>query len=488
MIKNDSSSIERYQKILGQISDPEIEWIGFREVHEITSLYYVRDGRPDANDRNETRGVMVEVLVKGQFAYVATARTDEKSIHQAIQEAKIQALRAAKFSLYSFTTATRPKIQAHYHSQAIQEFKHISKPGLYAELVQICEKLKTSENIVKTAAFVQTVEMETHFVSSNGSKGSQKFSLITTDFEATAQNGSIIQTRSDGGLRAKSYQGGMEYFYTDDLWERVEKVSSQALDLAFNSVECPNESMDLILAPDQMMLQIHESIGHPLEIDRILGDERNYAGWSFVNLDDFGKLKYGSKQMNVVFDPTRENEFASYAFDDVGAKATKEYLIKDGLLLKGLGGLESQLRTQKVGVANMRACSWNRAPIDRMANLNLEVGAHSLDEMISGVERGIMMESNRSWSIDDFRNKFQFGCEYGRLIENGKLTQVVRNPNYRGITVSFWNALSKVGNASTFKTYGTPYCGKGEPNQVIRVGHASPSCLFDKIEVFGGAE
>ena len=235
-----------------------------------------------------------------------------------------------------------------------------------------------------------------------------------------------------------------------------------------------------------MMLQIHESIGHALEVDRILGDERNYAGWSFVNLEDFGNLKYGSDLMNVTFDPTLDSEFASYGFDDGGLKATKEYLIKDGLLVRGLGGKESQIRSKLDGVANFRSSSWNRAPIDRMANINLEPGNSTFDDLVKSIEYGVYVESNKSWSIDDYRNKFQFGCEYGRLIENGKLTKVVKNPNYRGVSTPFWNSLKGVGDDSTFGIYGTPNCGKGEPNQVIRVGHASPVCLFDKVQVFGG--
>jgi predicted Zn-dependent protease len=476
-----------YQKILGQVSDRDIEWLGFREVHEITSIYNVRDQKPDSNDRDDTKGLMVEVLANGQFGYAATARLDEKSIHEAIQAAKVQALRAAKFAVHRFTPNERPKVEAKYRSQSARPLSGLSTGELFGELIKITEKLKVSDKIVKTEAFVQTVEMEMKFVSSNGSNAEQSFSLITSDFQATAQNGNIVQMRSDGGLRGKSFQGGLEHFYSDDLWARVDQVSSQAIELAFDSIECPNETMDLILTPDQMMLQIHESIGHPLEMDRILGDERNYAGWSFVNFEDFGKLQYGSKLMNVSFDPTLSHEYASYHFDDVGSIAHKEYLIQNGVLKRGLGGSESQLRAQKPGVSNMRASSWNRAPIDRMANINLDFGDSSLDDMVGGVKRGVYMESNRSWSIDDFRNKFQFGCEYGKLIENGKFTKTVRNPNYRGITVPFWNHLAKVGNEATFKAYGTPYCGKGEPNQIIRVGHASPICLFEQIEVFGGA-
>jgi predicted Zn-dependent protease len=278
----------------------------------------------------------------------------------------------------------------------------------------------------------------------------------------------------------------VQWFNESELIAMCNNIGEQAVELLY-AEECPTEKTSLVLAPDQMILQVHESIGHPLEVDRILGDERNYAGWSFVRLDDFGKLKYGSDIMNISFDPTIENELASYGFDDSGKKAEKEFIIKDGILLRGLGGTESEDRSGVKGVANFRACSWNRAPIDRMANLNLEPGDSTFDEIISSVERGVYMESNRSWSIDDYRNKFQFGCEYAKLIENGKFTKTLRNPNYRGISSSFWNNLKRVGDSSTFQVYGTPNCGKGEPNQVIRVGHASPVCLFHNVAIFGGA-
>ena len=149
--------------------------------------------------------------------------------------------------------------------------------------------------------------------------------------------------------------------------------------------------------------------------------------------------------------------------------------------------MESQVRSGVPGVANFRASSWNRAPIDRMANLNLEPGDSSYDDIIASIESGVYMATNRSWSIDDYRNKFQFGCEYGKRIENGKLTKTLKNPNYRGISNPFWKSLKMVGNQDTFEMYGTPYCGKGEPNQSIRVGHASPICLFENVEIFGGA-
>ena len=236
-----------------------------------------------------------------------------------------------------------------------------------------------------------------------------------------------------------------------------------------------------------MVLQIHESIGHPLELDRILGDERNYAGTSFVTPDMFGTYRYGSNLLNITFNPAESGEATSYAFDDDGQRATNEFLIKDGVLVRPLGSATSQHRANLDGVANARACAWNRPTIDRMANLNLEPGASKFEDLIAGVERGVYVETNFSWSIDDSRNKFQFGCEWGQLIEDGRLTKVVRNPNYRGISSGFWRSLKGVGDRASYVVGGASQCGKGEPNQAVRVGHATPPCLFADVDVFGGA-
>ncbi|NJL45499.1 MAG: TldD/PmbA family protein, partial [Leptolyngbyaceae cyanobacterium SM2_3_12] len=249
----------------------------------------------------------------------------------------------------------------------------------------------------------------------------------------------------------------------------------------------PEITTTLVLAPDQMMLQIHESIGHPLELDRILGMSVTTPGAACVKPDDFGQLAYGSELMNVTFDPTIAHEFASYGFDDTGVVAQKEFLIRNGRLERGLGSQESQARLGVPGVACARVTSWDRPPIDRMANINLEPGDTSFAAMIAGIEDGVYMEANRSWSIDDQRYKFQFGCEYAKRIRNGALAETLRNPNYRATTPEFWHRLVQVGDRTSWQTLGTPYCGKGEPNQVIRVGHGAPVCAFNDIEVFGGA-
>ena len=472
------------KKAINSINVPA-DWIGIRAVKETSSNNFFRDGLPQSNGKYSTVGAMLEVLVNGCLGYGATNSLELDSLQAAAEIAYKQALAASEWWIHPFEKMSeRPAVVGEYISPSVDNLKDLNTREVNDLLVRVCKTLKVDEKIVQTTASSTITHKETWFVSSNGSEIYQKFLLFTTHFGATAQDGLMVQQRTNNGWSAHCYQGVLD-LQEEGLWYRVQQIGEQAVEL-LTAEECPDTRTNLVLAPDQMMLQIHESVGHPLEIDRILGDERNYAGGSFVNKDDFGKLGYGSPQMNITFDPTVKGEFASYGFDDTGAVATREYLIKEGVLQRGLGSLESQARSGVNGVACARACSWNRPPIDRMANLNLEPGEASFEEIIGGIERGVYMESNRSWSIDDRRYKFQFGCEYGKLIENGKLTKTLRNPNYRATTPEFWQSLIKVGNTSTWQMYGTPYCGKGEPNQAISVGHASPVCLFKNVEVFGG--
>ncbi|MEA5507057.1 TldD/PmbA family protein [Halotia wernerae UHCC 0503] len=465
--------------------DIPADWIGIRAVKENANNRYVRDGLPQANGKISTVGAMLEVLVNGCLGYAATNSLELPSLQAAAQTAYKQALAASEWWIYPFCENERPKVIGEYNSPFLEPLDALSPGEINDLLVQVCKMLKVSDKIVQTTASANTTERETWFVSSNGSEVYQKIISLGTHYGVIAQDAGIVQQRTNNGSQANCYQGGWELLNLENLWHRVQQIGEQAIEL-LTAQECPNTRTKLVLAPDQMMLQIHESVGHPLEIDRILGDERNYAGGSFVNKTDFGKLAYGSPLMNITFDPTVSGEFASYAFDDTGAVATKEYVIKAGVLHRGLGSLESQARADVPGVACARACSWNRPAIDRMANLNLEPGNATFTEIIADIEHGVYMESNRSWSIDDRRYKFQFGCEYAQLIENGKLTKTLRNPNYRATTPEFWHSLIQVGDASNWQMYGTPYCGKGEPNQAICVGHGSPVCVFADVEVFGG--
>lgn len=467
--------------------DLPADWVGIRAMGENRRQRSQRDGNPESNRRSQHQGAMVEVLVDGQIGYAAINALTVKDLRQAAQSALAQAKAAAPWRIHSFSPTIRPTMQGHYVSTVTQPIEHLDSRAVHDLLTRVCQRLKVSDQIVQARASVLTQGIDTWLVSTSGTDVHQQFSLLVVDFGATAQDGTNVQTRTYNGPQARCYQGGWEHLeQSDDFWGTVHRIGEQAVEL-LSADECPDTAMTLVLAPDQMLLQIHESIGHPLELDRILGDERNYAGGSFIRPEDFGTRQYGSKQLNVTFDPTIHQEFASYGFDDTGVLAERQYLIKEGVLLRGLGSSESQDRLGIPGVACARAAAWDRPPIDRMANLNIEPGDRTFDELIATVEDGIYMEANRSWSIDDQRFKFQFGCEYAKRIRQGQLAETLCNPNYRSTTPQFWHSLAQVGDRSTWQVFGTPYCGKGEPNQIVRVGHGSPVCAFNNIEVFGGA-
>ena len=474
------------EKSLRSIRCPQAEWIGLREVFNQTTACRVENEEPLSNQFSIEHGFVVEVLKDGNFAWAAT--TDKSSLQNCADRALALTQRDEKYKIHSFSLQHRPPHQGRYRSK--DHFQSTARSVSLSEindfLIRSCRAMNVSNKIERTRASAKLVESHNRFVSTSGADIEQIFSFLASGQSATAVSRGNVQTRSRNGHEGNVLQERWEHLLDDSsLMEEFKRVGEEAVEL-LSAAECPDETLDLILMPGQMLLQIHESIGHPLEIDRILGDERNYAGSSFVTLEDFGRLRYGPKSLNVTFDPSVPRQYASYAYDDNGCLATREYLIKDGILLRGLGGIESQSRSEVPGVANARASSWNRPPIDRMANINVEPGQSSLDDMIASVERGLLMDSNQSWSIDDYRRKFQFGCEYAKMIEGGKLTHTLRNPNYRGITLPFWHGLKRVGNQDTVMAYGSSYCGKGEPNQAIRVGHSSPACLFEKVEVFGG--
>ncbi|UTW06271.1 TldD/PmbA family protein [Pseudomonas benzenivorans] len=429
-------------------------------------------------------GAMLSVRIAGVEAYAATSDLSRQGLQAALDGAAQLARRIAAQALLDQGALEPSSARGDYRSPGFdQPFPALAE--CYQLLAAESAAVPADPRLVNWRVGLHISEVEQLYLNTAGAELHSAQRFVYPHLSVTAYDGHDSQTRNLGGAHL-GQQGGAELISRLGLIGAAPQVADQALQLLL-APNTPSGPRDLLLMPDQMILQLHESIGHPLELDRILGDERNFAGTSFVKTEDFGRLQYGSTLLNVTFDPQVPEELASYAFDDDGQPASKHYLIRDGLLLRPLGGALSQLRSGLPGVANSRASSWNRPPIDRMANLNIEPGGHSLDQLIGGIEHGILMASNRSWSIDDARNKFQFGCEWGQLIEHGELRGVVKNPNYRGVSSQFWGALSAVGDASTVEVLGTPHCGKGEPNQVVRVGHATPACVFAAVDVFGGA-
>lgn len=437
-------------------------------------------------------GAMVTVVTQGGLGYAATDDLSRPGLRAAGRRAREWALLHARHGLFDASLYPRASLQADYASPVLEPWGDTALPDKLTLLRQASDGLSIDPAILDWSAWLGWDGIDQLLVSSDGARVLQHLEIVHSGLAAVANAGGQTQRRHGGGADWPR-QGGMESLAALGFVEQAPRVAEEALAL-LEASECPTETLDLVLMPSQMTLQIHESIGHPLELDRILGDERNYAGTSFVTPEMFGRYRYGSELLNVTFDPRVPGQLASAMADDEGTLAEPEVLIRDGVLQRPLGGALSQARAELPGTANARASGWDRPPIDRMGNINLEPapvngpaqGRASLAELIAGVERGVLMETNRSWSIDDSRNKFQFGCELGRLIVDGEPRALVRNPGYRGKSADFWRSLDGVGAPDTVEVRGLCNCGKGEPNQAIYVGHASPPCRFRGIAVFGG--
>jgi predicted Zn-dependent protease len=463
---------------------PAVDFWSLRLVRDETETLHVREGVVQPPSLTRSRGVHISFIDDDAMAYAATSALTREGLQAACEQAQQWLEASRRHVLIGAGRVPRPERSGSYATKVHTPWEAWGLAEKLELLQDINHELKIDAAIVDWRANLTRRQTDMTLVTSDGVQIDQQFHYLIPGYAAVANQGAQTQMRTGGGW-GSALQGGLEQLAAFRFPDSARQVAEEAIALV-DAPECPDTTAAVLLMPSQMMLQIHESIGHPLELDRILGDERNYAGTSFVTLDMFGGYRYGSELLNVTFDPGVAQEMASYGFDDDGTPAERSHLIRDGLLLRPLGGTLSQVRAGLAGVANARACDWNRPAIDRMANLNLEPGTSRFDELVRSIEYGVLMDTNRSWSIDDSRNKFQFGCELGRLIENGELKGLVRNPNYRGISATFWRNLAAVGDASTFEVWGTPYCGKGEPNQMIHVGHASPACVFRDVEIFGG--
>jgi predicted Zn-dependent protease len=464
---------------------PRGTWCSLRVVRNIEESYSVRDDVLLPPSNSEDSGAMVTVVDGAGLGLAATSDLTIGGLYQAARVAQQWARATGTQGVTDFSKAPRPQKSGHWTHAIAQPWQDVSKRQIIDRIRAACDNMKTDDRIVQRTASVRRVRTETTIVTSDGIRIEQSHDRVIPWLQVVATDGEDVQKRTNGG-RSDAQLGGYEVLDRTGFDDLPASIAADTIETLLSPI-CPTGVMDAVIGPAQMVLQVHESIGHALELDRILGDERNYAGTSFVKSDDFGSLRWGPEILNVVIDPTIEGEVCSAGFDDDGLAARKTHLIERGLLVRGIGGALSAQRMScaEDAIAVSRACSWNRPPIDRMANLNVEPGQTSLAELIGGVEKGVWLDVNSSWSIDDQRWKFQFGVEDARLIENGELGGRVKEAGYRSTTTPFWRSLDAVGDADTWQVRGTPNCGKGEPNQMVFVGHAVPACRFRGLEVFG---
>ncbi|HSK93629.1 MAG TPA: TldD/PmbA family protein [Candidatus Angelobacter sp.] len=321
-------------------------------------------------------------------------------------------------------------------------------------------------------------------VSSEGHRIDQRIRECGAHMNATAVGESETQRRSYPGIRGQYGTRGWELVREIDLVGNAARIAEEAREL-LTAPQCPShDAVDLIIGSEQMALQIHESVGHAVELDRILGWEAAYAGTSWLDLSQLGSLRFGSELMNVTADATLPGALGSFGYDDEGTPAHPVDIVRDGIWVGALSGRDSAaLAGLDSSGGAVRGDGYNRLPMVRMTNVGLLPGTSSLAEMIAATDDGILMDTNRSWSIDDKRLNFQFGCEIGWEIKNGKRGRMIKNPTYTGIGPRFWASLDMLGNESEWTFWGTPNCGKGQPGQVGHTGHPAVPCRFRGVRV-----
>jgi TldD protein len=439
-----------------------------------------KNGRVEDLSDRETEGIGVRVLVGGAWGFASDRRLDEGGGRDA-------ALRACAFARAAAGRHNRALAPLDVRSGEYRTPVEIDPFSVsLADKVAFClraeEALHRAE--VKVAQASVRVQSERKlFVSSEGARIEQELVECGGGIDAMAVGNDLFQVRSyptaHGGSSA---QAGWEYVERLGLEREAPRVAEQAVAL-LHADECPADRTTVVIDSDQMELQVHESIGHPIELDRIYGTEAAYAGTSFLKPGDLGSLRYGSAHMNVTADPTTPGGLGTFAFDDEGVPAQREPIVVEGVLRGFLTSRETAAQLGAGRGGSMRADGWSRMPLIRMTNLHLEPGEGTLEELIGEVDDGIYLENNRSWSIDDKRLNFQFGTQIAWKIRKGRRAEMLRDATYTGVTPVFWGSLDGVAGPEEWRLQGLTNCGKGQPGQHAHVSHGASPARFRNVQI-----
>jgi TldD protein len=428
----------------------------------------------------ESVGIGVRVLVNGAWGFACDRRlTDEGA-----QNAATRACTFARAAAGRHTRALAPLEpgSGRHESHVEQDPFAVS----LADKVDLCLRADAAlqgEDVIVRQVLVRARREHKVLMSSEGTEVEQILTECGAGMDCAAARDGVFQMRSYPSAHiGSSCQAGWEYVDGLRLVEEAPRVAQQAAELV-RADPCPSGVTDVVLDGDQVALQVHESVGHPTELDRVYGTEASYAGTSFLKPHDLGSLKYGSEHMNITADPTTRGGLGSFAFDDEGVRATPTPVVEQGRLTGFLTSRETAARIGAGSGGSMRADGWNRMPLVRMTNLHIEPGEGTLEDLIGGVDDGLYMETNRSWSIDDKRLNFQFGTQVAWEIKGGKLGRMLRDATYTGITPEFWGSLDAVAGRDSWQLYGLTNCGKGQPGQSAHVSHGAAPARFRQVQV-----
>ncbi len=443
----------------------------------------VKNGQVGGVDQSETRGIGVRVLVRGAWGYAATDEMTRPGVEACAARAVAIGRASARVLRNPVRLASEPAHRSTWSSTCAVDPFRVPLERKLDLLFGVDAALRRVRGVTIAEGFLTFLRKHQVYLSSEGSEIDQTITRSGGGYSATAVSDQEVQRRSfpqsDGHHRSLGYE-----FIESVPWiENAERVAEEAVAL-LTADPCPSGEHDVVLEGSQLALQIHESVGHPTELDRVLGMEANYAGTSFLTTDRLGKLQFGSPPVNLVADATLPHGLATFAFDDEGVEAQRWPIVKDGLFV---GYLTSRELAHRVGDTRSRGCvrsdGWNHIPMIRMVNLSLEPGSGSLDDLLSDTDHGIYMETNRSWSIDQMRYNFQFKTEIAWEIKRGRRVRMLKNPTYQGITPKFWGSCDFICGPEAWKPWGVVNCGKGQPGQVAEMTHGAAPARFRGVRV-----
>jgi TldD protein len=441
-----------------------------------------RNGVVESLDREQRAGIGVRALIGSSWGFFAVPDVSPAAARRAGEEAAAVARASTRVPGKPLELAPVQPATGSWASDCREDPWSVTLAEK-GDLLEGVTRTMTEHGANVAEADYNAWETRKWLVSSEGHRVDQHIIECGASMSATAVGESETQRRSYPGIRGQYGTRGWELIRELDLPAHAARIADEAKALLVAD-PCPSmDATDLILGSEQMALQIHESVGHAVELDRILGWEAAFAGTSWLELAQMGSLRFGSELMNITADATLPGALGSFGFDDEGTPAHPVDIVKNGTWVGVLSGRDSAALAGIPSGGAVRADGYNRIPMVRMTNVGLLPGQDSLEAMIAATEDGIYMDTNRSWSIDDKRLNFQFGCEIGWEIKGGKRGRLLKNPTYTAISPRFWGSMDMLGNRDEWTFWGTPNCGKGQPMQIGHTGHPAVPARFRGIRV-----
>ncbi len=475
---------ELTQRALDTATQQGATYADVRVVRRAEESINVKSGRVEGVSIGENEGFGVRVLVDGAWGFASSSRLNGEEADRIAGHAVRIARASATALRHRVALDARPPAHGSYRTPVGEDAFAVPVEEKIGHLLEADAAMSRVPGIAVSEALYRAQRESKTFAATDGSETEQEITHVGAGLEVNAAQGDELQRRTypdaGGGYQAAGY----EYIRGLDLVGHGEELANECVAL-LSAPQCPSGRRTIVLAPSQLYLQIHESCGHPTELDRVFGTEASYAGTSFLTTDKLESgFQYGSELVNIVADATAEGGLGTFGWDDEGVAAQSVPLVQEGRFVGYLSSRETAPRIGRQSGGAMRADGWNRIPLIRMTNINLlPQQGMSLEEIIADTDDGLYLEQNRSWSIDDRRLNFQFATEVAYEIKGGKLGTLYKNPTYTGITYEFWRSCDAIGDERSYRMLGTPNCGKGEPGQVAHVGHAVSGARFRDVQV-----